>query len=61
MINEGFGLAELNRQKAKPDLVVLVSDNESWVDHAPHGRGTAVMREWQALRARHPRAKLVCL
>ncbi len=66
--NLGFGgtdcsapLAELNRRKAKPDLVVFISDNESWVDSAPRRRGTPVMREWEALKARHPSAKLVCI
>jgi len=54
-------LAELNRRKAKAGLVILVSDNESWIDRSPHARGTALLREWQAFRARNPGAKLVCL
>lgn len=53
-------LALLNRRSARGDLVILVSDNESWVD-ARAGRGTELMRQWQAFRARNPRAKLVCL
>ena len=53
-------LTKLNREKARGDLVVFVSDNESWVD-AGHGRGTATMRGWQVFRARNPEARLVCI
>jgi 60 kDa SS-A/Ro ribonucleoprotein len=54
-------LVELNRRKAKAGLVILVSDNESWIDAKPHARGTALLREWQIFSARNPGAKLVCL
>jgi 60 kDa SS-A/Ro ribonucleoprotein len=50
----------LNRRKAKGDLVIYVSDNESWVD-AGAGRGTATLQEWNVFRARNPRARLVCI
>ena len=53
-------LALLNRRKAVGDLVVYVSDNESWVD-ARGGRGTATMREWAAFKRRNPRARMVCI
>ena len=53
-------LAHLNQRHAKVDLVIIVSDNESWADRQ-RGRGTALMREWEKLKARNPRAKLVCL
>ncbi len=53
-------LAWLNRRQAQGDLVIFVSDNESWVD-AKAGRGTATMSEWAVFRARNPRAKLVCI
>ena len=53
-------LRELNRRRARGDLVLYVSDNESWVD-AGRGRGTATMQEWSAFRSRNPRARLVCL
>ncbi|MEM8625092.1 MAG: RNA-binding protein [Pseudomonadota bacterium] len=43
-----------------PDLVILVSDNESWID-AKRGRGTGVMRAWVALKRRNPEARLVCI
>lgn len=54
-------LADLNRRKAKAGLVILVSDNESWIDRNPHARGTALLREWQTFKARNADAKLVCL
>jgi 60 kDa SS-A/Ro ribonucleoprotein len=50
----------LNERKAEGDLVLYVSDNESWVD-AQSGRGTATMREWSAFKRRNPRAKMVCV
>jgi len=53
-------LAQLNAHKAKADLVVLVSDNESWVNNQRSG-ATQTMREWAAFKQRNPRAKLVCI
>lgn len=53
-------LALLNREKAQADLVVLVSDNESWADLA-RGRGTATMQEWAAFKKRNPKARMVCI
>jgi 60 kDa SS-A/Ro ribonucleoprotein len=52
-------LARLNARKAMGDLVVVVSDNQSWVDAG--GLGTATMREWSLFRARNPQAKLVLI
>lgn len=54
-------LRMLNAQRAKGDLVVFLSDNESWVDVAPIGSGTTMMREWQAFRERNPQARLACV
>jgi 60 kDa SS-A/Ro ribonucleoprotein len=51
-------LRALNAAKAKVELVVFVSDNESWVDKSV-GRGTATLREWAELKRRSPGAKLV--
>lgn len=53
-------LAQLNAKKAKPDLVIYVSDNESWAD-PKQGRGTAMMAEWSKLKQRNPKARLVCV
>jgi 60 kDa SS-A/Ro ribonucleoprotein len=53
-------LAWLNARKAVGQLVVFVSDNQSWVDVA-HGRGTATMEQWNIFKARNPNAKLACI
>src|SRR6478672_10891570 len=53
-------LAQLNRRKAKGDLVIFISDYESWVD-AGGGRGSATMREWNAFKQRNPNARLACI
>src|SRR6266516_255030 len=53
-------LALLNRRKAKGDLVIFVSDYESWVD-AGGGCGTATMREWNAFKQSNPNARLACI
>jgi 60 kDa SS-A/Ro ribonucleoprotein len=53
-------MVALNARKSVGDLVVFVSDNQSWVD-AGSGRGTATMREWQAFKKRNPKARLVCI
>ena len=44
-------VALLNERNAKADLVIFVSDNESWVDQNG-ARGTALMQEWSRFRAR---------
>jgi len=53
-------LAWLNARKVKADLVVFVSDNESWIDAKRNG-ATATMREWAEFKRRNPAAKLVCI
>lgn len=57
--NVSAPLHRLNATGASVDLVLVVSDNESWVDARPGA--TATMHEWNQLKARAPRAKLVCL
>ena len=54
--------AMLNREKAEVDLVVIVSDNESWADDSQGwGATTSLMKEWDILKRRCPEAKLICL
>jgi 60 kDa SS-A/Ro ribonucleoprotein len=53
-------LALLNRERAAVDVVVLVSDNESWVDATRRG-ATQTLHEWEALKQRNPQARLVCI
>lgn len=53
-------LAWLNERKASAELVVLVSDNESWMDSRRHG-ATQTMLEWERFKNRNPKARLVCI
>jgi 60 kDa SS-A/Ro ribonucleoprotein len=58
-------LAYLNLRKAKGDLVIYVSDNESWIDTPAHGRfgggATQTLKEWNAFKHRNPTAKMICI
>ncbi len=59
-------LRHLNARGGKGDLVVYVSDNQSWADFALKGngpltRGTLMAEEWERFRARNPQAKLVLI
>jgi 60 kDa SS-A/Ro ribonucleoprotein len=55
----------LNKRRAKGDLLIYVSDNESWID-APHygrfgGSATQTMKEWASFLQRNPEARMVCI
>src|SRR5712691_7675389 len=55
----------LNQRRATGDLVIYVSDSESWID-APHygrfgGSATQTMNEWAHFRQRNPEARMVCI
>ena len=54
-------LLQLAGQRKVPDLVVMVSDNQSWFDAQWGNQGTASAKAWNRLKARNPKAKLVCL
>lgn len=59
-------LRHMNEKGITADLVVYVSDNQSWADFAvPSGgrgtRGTVMAEEWERFRARNPQAKLVLI
>lgn len=54
-------LSQLNQENAKADLVIIVSDNESWADLNYQTRGSALMNEWTKFKTRNPKAKLVCI
>lgn len=58
--NVSAPLARLNAERATVDTVVIVSDNESWIDPTRRG-ATATMNEWTKLKARNPGAKLICI
>ncbi|HZH33341.1 MAG TPA: TROVE domain-containing protein [Pyrinomonadaceae bacterium] len=55
-------LRELNKRKASGDLLIYVSDNESWVDsNRGWNNGTATMQQFNEFKTRNPQAKLVCI
>lgn len=68
-------LRQLNGQRAKGDLVIFVSDNQSWADFAREddakkglasflgigSRATVMAEEWDRFRSRNPDAKLVLI
>lgn len=53
-------LEVLNQRRARGDLVIYISDNESWLD-TDTGAGTTTMAAWNVFRNRNPSARLVCL
>jgi 60 kDa SS-A/Ro ribonucleoprotein len=59
--NTSAPLAMMNAQRAKADLVVYVSDNQSWMDARKVGAPTQTLAEWNTLAARNRDAKLVCI
>jgi len=61
--NTSAPLSLLVREKATADLVVYVSDNQSWIDAraAATTTGTETMRRWEAFKKRNPKARLVCI
>jgi 60 kDa SS-A/Ro ribonucleoprotein len=58
-------LSLLNRRRSKGDLLIYVSDNESWIDTPYHGRfggsATETMKQWNEFKSRNSDAKLVCI
>lgn len=54
------------QSNARPSLIILVSDNESWMDRQSlysygSARATASEAIWQQIKARSPECKLVCI
>jgi 60 kDa SS-A/Ro ribonucleoprotein len=55
-------LRQLNKAKAQGDLVIYVSDNESWMDtNRSWNSGTETMKQWNEFKSRNKNAKLVCI
>jgi len=56
-------LKYVNSQLKKGDLVIYISDNQSWLDSGSsyYHDATATMNEWNKFKARNPKAKLVCI
>ena len=54
-------LAHINASGDKVDVVIFVSDYESWTGHYGITRGTQMSAQWEVLKRRNPTAKLVCI
>ena len=55
-------LQQLNRAKSQGDLVIYVSDNESWIDsNRAWNSGTETLNQWNEFKSRNAQAKLVLL
>ncbi len=58
-------LALLNQRRAVGDLIIYVSDNESWIGSPSRGlaagQATSTMQEWTVFKRRSPKAKMVCI
>lgn len=54
-------LALLNRKEAKVDVVIFVSDYESWTGYNGITGETQMQSQWALLKIQNPNAKLVCL
>jgi 60 kDa SS-A/Ro ribonucleoprotein len=58
-------LRYLNKRKATGDVVIYVSDNESWLDSPRYGgfggSATETMRQWAEFKQRSPAAKMICI
>lgn len=61
--NCSLPLALLNKRKAQGDLVIYVSDNESWMDASGRvgSAPTETMREWTRFKERNKDARMVCI
>ena len=56
-------LEKLTAEKAKVDVVIMISDNQTWVDaRTVSATGpTAMLKEWAKIKHLNPDAKLICL
>lgn len=54
-------IKKLNSTKATGDLVVMVSDNESWAGLNSSYYGTGYQEDWDRYKKRNPNAVLVCI
>ncbi|WP_426206320.1 RNA-binding protein [Pseudomonas sp. TWP3-1] len=53
-------LKKLADSKAKVDTLIMVSDNESWIDSRRQG-ASETMRQWERIKKINPQARLVCI
>lgn len=54
-------LQYLNDQGIKPDVMIYVSDYESWLDSSRNNDAPRMATQWARMKARNPNAKLICI
>ena len=54
-------IEHLNRIGKQADMVIFISDNQSWLDSNYSSGRTATIREWDYFRKYNPQAKLACI
>jgi 60 kDa SS-A/Ro ribonucleoprotein len=63
--NMTSALLHLNKKKMKGDLIIIVSDCETWADGTGYGgyygNSTSVAQAWAEYKTRNPKAKLVTI
>lgn len=52
-------VALLNREQAKANLLIMISDNQSWMHQGYYG--SSLQSEFDLFKTRNPQAKLVCI
>ena len=62
--NASAALRFINQRNLSVDMVVYVSDNESWIDSRPswgYHNSSGIMSEWSVLKTKNPKARMVCI
>jgi 60 kDa SS-A/Ro ribonucleoprotein len=57
----GSAIQWMNGKKMDADVIIFVSDNQSWADPWGDGRGTLMLSEFRKVQKRRPNAKLICI
>ena len=63
----GVALTEANKRNLNADVVIYISDNESWLNSTGRNlankqrEATETMEQWRIFKKRNPKAKMVCI
>lgn len=65
--NCGIALTVANQRQVQADIIVYISDNESWVNSTGRNwnnkqkESTETMQQWRIFKKRNPNAKMICI
>lgn len=54
-------IAYLNKRDCKTNTLIMISDNESWMNAKRYSYGTGMQNEWASYKKRNKNAKLICI